>query len=147
MDDRQLQVALAEYSALQDFVAHQEDLRSKLRSVTTALVTGLTLARASDEISVEGVSFLVIALGVVSFGWVAEASFNSTEHTAIRRSRVVESALRGDDEYDGPQLGLALQEAGKELWVKRVWGSIWFARLVVNHLGLATIVVATELLA
>lgn len=142
------EVALAEFTALQDFISRQEDLRFKARSVTTALVTGLALARASQGVGLGAAEFLVLTLGVLVFGWMTEALYNAAEHTAIKRSREVEEALRGERTYDGPLLGKSLQDANTAVpMMKRVIESAVYPRILVFHTGLAVLVILVSLLA
>ncbi len=99
------EIALEELSLLQAFIARQEELRFKVRGLTTALATGLALARASTSVEVDRTGFLVVGIGVITIGWTLEAWHNMAEHAGIRRSHCVEEFLRGERSYDGPRIG------------------------------------------
>jgi hypothetical protein len=98
-------LALEEFKLLQATVARQEGIRFQIRSWNIALLTALTVSFVASNSPISKGKYLVASIGLaILFLWL-EVIHRVAEDRALRRSAVVEAALRDEIPYDGPQIG------------------------------------------
>ncbi len=119
-DARTFELAVTELKLLSDFIARQEDIRLRIRGWNLALISGLTVAQASDELSLSAFAYLILGLGILLTGWFIEAWHAMAQFGGILRNHQVEEFLQGkSNKYEGPALGTSMRDyTHRDLWLR-----------------------------
>ena len=96
--------AMEEWKLLSAVIARYESFEFQLRGWLLVILGGLIAALYAERSRLPWLRFAEIgSIVTIVFLWM-ELTLRRTKRKAIFRSRAVESALRGEVEYDGPAI-------------------------------------------
>lgn len=104
------ELAIKELEILQRVIERQEEIRLQIRKWYIAIITALTIAFLSNEITFCKCNYVLITFIItVSFLWL-EVVHRVAEQRAMNRSGIVEKQLRLGNAYDGPKINDSLSK-------------------------------------
>lgn len=127
MDDKK-ELAITEIQMVQQVIQQQTDLRNRIVAWSVTLNTAIVVALSSQTIQLSKERYLIVAVVVTLVFFWLDTIHKVTENRAIDRSNAIESYLRGEGGYNGPQLGLSLSKPNtlaqqiRVAKLVRVWG-------------------------
>ncbi len=104
------EIELEELRQIQSIVARHEDHAFKIRSVLYALLSALALPLFAEKKIVSGESFLKLSVTIIILFLVVELVHRAFVRLAIERGSFIENILRDKLEYDGPKIGISLDQ-------------------------------------
>lgn len=142
-DSETVEIALAELRLLSDFIRGQEEVRLKIRGWNLALISGLTVAQASSDLSLGTSAYVLLGLGIVATGWFLEAWHAMAQFGGILRNYEVEEFLQGaSDHYDGPALSSSMRRYGHhDVWFRFLPEGLKYGRIALPNLVMAGVIV------
>lgn len=99
-----INVAIEELKILQSIIKNQDSIFSKIRGWCVVVVTGISGGFLSEKIQLESAPYFAISVFIIFLFTWTEAVHRVAQMRAINRSGNVESYLRGELQYDGPQI-------------------------------------------
>lgn len=104
-------IIIKELEIMQGIIARQEEMRMQCRNWYITIVTALTVAFFSKEVSLGQRHYLLITLVLAaSFLWL-EVIHRVAEQRAMDRGLLIEQALRKEVVYNGPSIGESFKDA------------------------------------
>lgn len=90
-------VALAEWEHVQSVISRKSDLRLKYRSWLYTLISAVIIASYSNKINITGGVLLCLLLPIVFLFAIKEFIIHVEHRRAIKRSVLIEAAIRNDE--------------------------------------------------
>lgn len=109
--DKSKELAMSELQLVQQVIQQHTELRNRIVAWSVTLNTAVIVALSSQTVHLPKERFLFVALMITLVFFWLDTVHKVTENRAIDRSNAIESCLRGEGSYDGPQIGRSLDKA------------------------------------
>lgn len=108
MNEEQKQVAMAEWKLCYEIVSRHEQRIHNIHNWMFALVTGVTILLLKNQPIITSCEYVLIVFMLAVLVFSLDIFLRVPISHAIRRTREIEKALKGDSTYEGPVLSCEL---------------------------------------
>lgn len=137
-----LTVALEEFRMIQTIIINHEALFDKIRGWCITLISAISVAYISDDISISAAPYIILSWFIIFFFAFTEAVHRVAHGRAMNRSEDVENQLSNNClNYDGPKIRKSLKtgvtlpdlkEFSNKLRFWVIWGTLFLIVIVVS---------------